>query len=177
MYKRQGGTVPPPLPAWDQLPSCSQRKNPSRPCSSAGTNQWARVPPPEARHSAAPHASLPVHRTPKALSPRGPVPLQPQLLRSRARLLLLLGFKLKFPDWGRQSTRHAGPAPSKRKPLPGPRRTRPPHENPSGLSTPPPPRPGHAPEAVPAPLPAGFPEIRRRVPQAGRTADPQSCQG
>lgn len=36
-----GGTVPPPLPARDQLPSCSHRKNPSRPCRSAETRRSA----------------------------------------------------------------------------------------------------------------------------------------
>lgn len=65
-----GGTVPPPLPARDQLPSCSKRKNPSRPCSSVGTTQSARAPRPQTRHSAAPHASLPRHRTSRARSRR-----------------------------------------------------------------------------------------------------------
>lgn len=166
-----GGTVPPPLPAWDQLPSCSRRKNPSRPCSSAGTSQSARVPPPQARHSAAPHASLPGHRTSGALSPRAPVPLQPQPSRSRppppsAR------FQIEIPWLGPSQDSARQPRPARRKPLPRPRRTRPPHENPLA--------PRHAPRAQAPPpsrrgrpFPAGFPETGRRVPQAGRTSDPQ----
>lgn len=114
---------------------------------------------------------------PKSSLAAGTSPASAQLSRSRARLLPLLGFKLKFPDWGRQRTHHVGPAPSKRKPLLRPRRTRPRHENPSGFATAPTPRPGHAPEAVPPPLPAGFLEIRLLVLQAGRTADSQRCPG
>lgn len=62
---------------------------------------------------------------------------------SRACLLPPLGFKLKFPGWGRQRTLSAGPAPLRRKPLPRPRRTSPGRGNPRGRSRPR--RPGPAP--------------------------------
>lgn len=53
------------------------------------------------------------------------------------------GFKLKFPDWGRQRTQRANPAPFWRKPRPtSPRPARPGRGNPRGQTTPP--RAGHA---------------------------------
>lgn len=144
-----GGTVPPPLPARDQLPSCSQRKNPSRSCNSAGTGRPVRAPPARARHSAAPRTSLPCTAPPGARSPRGLVPLQPQPPGRRTRLLPPLGFKLKFPGWGRQRTRRSSPAPSRRKPLLRPRRTRPQRGNPRG--------PHHAPPSQATPPGRAFP--------------------
>lgn len=84
------------------------------------------------------------------------------------RLLPPLGFKLKFPGWGRQRTRRAGPAPSRRKPLPRPAGHAPGAETPAGRS--PPPRPGHAHRPRPRPhaggtaLPAGLAARRRRYP-------------
>lgn len=100
---------------------------------------------------------------------QGPVHLQPQPPGRCARLLPPLGFKLKFPGWGRQRTRRASPAPSRRKPLPRPRRTRPRRGNPLG--------PRHAPALAGVALPTGFARSSCRVPQARRISCSQSCRG
>lgn len=107
-----------------RLPACSPR---------------GRRPPPRS-----PLASLPGHRPSRACSPRGHVPLQPRPPALRAcRLHPPPGFKLKFPDWGRQRTQRASPAPFWRKPRPtSPRSSRPGRGNPRGQATPP--RAGHA---------------------------------
>lgn len=90
--------------------------------------------------SRSPLASLPGHRPSRACSPRGHVPLQPRPPALRAcRLHPPPGFKLKFPDWGRQRAQRANPAPFWRKPRPTsppPARHAPGAETPAGRPRP-----------------------------------------
>lgn len=125
---REGeGPTAAPSPAWD-----------SRPGLPAGVGF-----PPAARGDAARHpgARSPPYPDTAPLElarPRGHVPLQPQPPALRAcRLHPPPGFKLKFPDWGRQRTQRANPAPSWRKPRPtSPARHAPGAETPAGRPRP-----------------------------------------
>lgn len=136
------GTVPPPLPAWDQLPSCSQRKNQSRPCSSAGTSRSPGLP---RLRPAIPRPRTPPYpdTTPQELSRRGDRSRFSPSPGSRARLLPSGRFQIEIPWLGPSENPRASPAPSRRKPLPRPRRTRPRHQNPL--------EPRHAPRPRPRP--------------------------
>ncbi|XP_020757320.2 basic proline-rich protein-like [Odocoileus virginianus] len=142
-----GGTVPPPLPARDQLPSCSHRKNPSRPCKSAETRRSApgfprpgpaipqlRTPP---YPDAALRSSLAEGTSPASAPAAGPPRPPPPSAR----------FQIEIPWLGPSEDSRASPAPSRRKLLPHPRRTRPRCGNPRG--------PRHAPyaQATPPPRP------------------------
>lgn len=165
-----GGTVPPPLPARDQLPSCSHRKNPSRPCRSAETRRSAPGFP-------RPGPAIPQLRTPpypdaalRSSLAAGTSPASAQSPARRVRLLPPLGFKLKFPGWGRQRT--SAPAPPPR----GGSSSRIPAGRAPGAETPRattrPLRPGHAPPPSPLVRPtlsAGLAARGRRVPSAERT--------
>lgn len=143
-----------------RLPACSPR---------------GRRPPPRS-----PLASLPGHRPSRACSPRGHVPLQPRPPALRARRLHPpSGFKLKFPDWGRQRTQRANPAPFWRKPRPtSPARHAPGAETPAGR-----PRPrGQATPIAPAgvgggALPEGFARLPGPVPRRGGPVRPRSDPG
>lgn len=147
-----GGTVPPSLPARDQLPSCSQRKNPSRSNISAGTSRSARASPPRARHSAVPQASLPGHCTFKGslAAGTGPPPApaagppHPPPPSSR--------FQIEIPWLGPSEDSARQPRPLAAEAPPAPPPDAPPARKPP-RAAPRPPLPGHAPEAA---LPAGF---------------------
>lgn len=173
---REGeGPTAAPSPAWD-----------SRPGLPAGVGF-----PPAARGDAVRHpgARSPPYPDTAPLElarPRGHVPLQPQPPALRAcRLHPPPGFKLKFPDWGRQRTQRANPAHSWRKPRPtSPARHAPGAETPAG-------RPRPRVQATPtAPagvgggaLPEGFARLPGPVPRRRGPVRPQSdpgdndCQG
>lgn len=165
--RETGPRPPPPPPGMAVRASC---RGPLPACSVSGPRPPLR----------SPLASLPGHRPSRACSPRERVPFQPRTppaLRTR-RLHPPLGFKLKFPDWGRQRTLRASPAPSWRKPRP-----RPPPGTPGARK---PPRAGHAPRPKPRPrrllaweggLPEGFARLSGPVPRRRGAFRPRSDPG
>lgn len=161
-----GGTVPPPLPARDQLPSCSQRKNPSRSCSSAGTGRSARAPPTQARHSAAPQASLPRHCTSKDSLAAGTGPAPAPAAGPRRPPPPSARFQIEIPWLGPSEDSARQPRPLAAEAPPAPPPDAPPARKPP-RAVPRPPLSSHAPGAA---LPAGFavavagyPELERCV--------------
>lgn len=148
--RREKGERPPPPPPGMAIRASCRGRLPA--CSVSGRRPPLR----------GPLVSLPGHRPSRACSPRERVPFQPRtprVLRTR-RLHPPLGFKLKFPGWGRQRTLRASPAPSWRKPRP--------HPPPGTPRARKPPRAGHAPTAkATPPAPAGV----------GRGAFPRGSRG
>ncbi|XP_027981178.1 basic salivary proline-rich protein 1-like [Eumetopias jubatus] len=155
-----GGTVPPPLPARDQLPSCSQRKNPSRSGSSAGTGRSARAPPTQALHSASPQASLPGHCTSRGSLAAGTGPAPAPAAGPRSPPPPSARFQIEIPWLGPSEGGLGAPAPPPRGGSPSCASGA---ETPAGRTTPPAlkPRPWGSPSR-------GIRGRGRRVPRAGK---------
>lgn len=159
--RREKGPRPPPPPPGMAVQASCRGRLPA--CSVSGRHPPLR----------GPLVSLPGHRPSRACSPRERVPFQPRtppVLRAR-RLHPPLGFKLKFPGWGRQRTLRASPALI-------PRPARPGRGNPRGQATPtrPKPRPRRR-LAWEGGLPEGFARLRGPVPRRGVTFRPRSDPG